>query len=148
MSDMIIFNVPLEPKGQMRARAGVQFTQTGKAFAQTYKASEQKRREQKFVGLIYKHAPKTPFKGRVMLGVKAYKQIPKSKSKKFKAAALAGEIRPMTKPDLSNIIKHVEDCMNDLFWEDDKQIVGYLPGTGQYYAERAYYRIAVQPLEE
>lgn len=53
----------------------------------------------------------------------AYMGIPKSKSKKFKQAALEKVERPTKKPDLSNIVKGVEDALNGLLYKDDSQIV-------------------------
>jgi Holliday junction resolvase RusA-like endonuclease len=48
--------------------------------------------------------------------------IPKSFTKAQRAAALADEIRPTKKPDLSNIQKALEDGMNAVVFKDDSQI--------------------------
>lgn len=48
--------------------------------------------------------------------------IPASKSKKWQAAALAGEIRPTKKPDADNFAKML-DAANMIVWADDAQIV-------------------------
>ena len=57
------------------------------------------------------------------LRIKAYYSIPKSASKKKKAAMLAGEIRPTKKPDMDNIVKVVADALNGVAYHDDTQIV-------------------------
>lgn len=49
--------------------------------------------------------------------------IPKSKSKRVKAAMLAGQIRPAKKPDCDNIVKIVCDALNGIAYRDDAQIV-------------------------
>lgn len=49
-------------------------------------------------------------------------QIPESWPKKRKASALAGGIRPTSKPDLDNCIKLL-DALNGIAWRDDSQIV-------------------------
>ncbi len=49
--------------------------------------------------------------------------IPKSKSKRIKAAMLAGQIKPTKKPDWDNIGKIVCDALNGIAYEDDSQIV-------------------------
>jgi Holliday junction resolvase RusA-like endonuclease len=51
--------------------------------------------------------------------------IPASWSKKRVAAAIAGAIRPTKRPDLSNIIKQVEDALNGVVFRDDALIVEY-----------------------
>jgi len=48
--------------------------------------------------------------------------VPDSWSAKKRAAALAGDIRPTKKPDLSNIQKALEDGMNAVVFKDDSQI--------------------------
>jgi Holliday junction resolvase RusA-like endonuclease len=48
--------------------------------------------------------------------------VPDSWSVKKRAAALADEIRPTKKPDLSNIQKALEDGMNAVVFKDDSQI--------------------------
>jgi Holliday junction resolvase RusA-like endonuclease len=49
-------------------------------------------------------------------------QVPESKSKKWKADALAGLILPTTKPDKDNVIKAVFDALNGVVWKDDVQV--------------------------
>ena len=55
--------------------------------------------------------------------IKAYYRIPKSASKKKRAAMLAGEIRPTKKPDMDNVVKIIADSLNNLAYYDDTQIV-------------------------
>lgn len=55
--------------------------------------------------------------------VKAYFPIPTSKSKKWKEQAREGIIRPTVKPDNDNLLKLLNDSLNGLAWEDDRQIV-------------------------
>lgn len=53
----------------------------------------------------------------------AYFDIPKSKSKKFKEAALEAKERPTKKPDADNIVKAILDALNGLVYKDDSCIV-------------------------
>lgn len=129
----IKFTIPIAPRGQMRARSR-SVARNGSHIAMTYKAGKQRKEEVKLAALMYPHRPEQPFDGQIILGVKAFFEIPKSKPRKFVDAATSGEIRPIVKPDLSNIIKMLEDVCNGVFWVDDKTIVGYMPGTGKYYA--------------
>lgn len=66
-----------------------------------------------------------PIDGPVRLTVRAIFKIPASWSKK-KAAAHIWRAHTQ-KPDLSNIIKHLEDGLNRIAWVDDSQIAEYGP---------------------
>lgn len=55
--------------------------------------------------------------------ITAYHAIPKSASKIKKKKMLSGEIRPIKKPDMDNIIKIITDSLNNLAYRDDSQIV-------------------------
>ena len=133
------FIIPISPKAQKRTRSrGFIIKGGGKhgqdiARAQTYTDKDQRTEQHKLIALMYEHRPPEPLQGALALGVRAYLPIPKSKPKKWQTAALAGIIRPTTKPDFDNLIKQIKDCCNRAFWEDDKQVVEYLPGTGKYY---------------
>ena len=48
--------------------------------------------------------------------------VPKSYSKKKRAACEAGDIYPAKKPDADNIAKCL-DALNDVVWHDDAQVV-------------------------
>lgn len=54
--------------------------------------------------------------------VEMYFPVPESKSKRWREAALAGQIRPVVKPDWDNGGK-LTDALNLIVWADDKQIV-------------------------
>ena len=70
-----------------------------------------------------RNAPKEPLEGKVTLEVRIYRSVPKSWSKKKREAAYAGMIWPTTKPDVSNIVKGIEDALNGIWYKDDSQIV-------------------------
>ena len=48
---------------------------------------------------------------------------PVSWSKKKINEAIQGKHQPAVKPDVSNLVKFYEDCMNGLIYIDDAQIV-------------------------
>ena len=131
--------VEIAPVAQMRAR----HTARG-GFVRTYKAPEQAKAEQSLIACLLPLRPPEPLQGPLWLGVRAYLPIPRCKSNRWKAAAATGEIRPTTRPDLSNLLKHIEDCLTVAgFWHDDKQVVSYLPGTGKYYSTRPRWEIEI-----
>ena len=55
--------------------------------------------------------------------IQAYFEVPKSKSKRFREAALKGTERPTKKPDADNIVKAIQDALNGLAYKDDACIV-------------------------
>lgn len=61
--------------------------------------------------------------GPVMVEMRIVCAIPQSKSKKWKAMALAGEVMPTKKPDLDNVVKSIFDGLNGITWNDDVQAV-------------------------
>lgn len=135
--------IPVTPRGQMRAR-GAAMKINGKWTSRTYKHEKQADEEQALMTLLVPFRPAAPFSGPLLLGVKAYLPIPGSKPKAWKAGALAGHIRPTVKPDLDNLLKHVKDCLTMMqFWEDDKNVVGYLPHTGKYYSDQPRWEIEI-----
>jgi len=73
--------------------------------------------------MLEQHRPEKPLEGALELRVICYLPIPKSKTKKFKAAAIAGEERPTGKPDCDNMLKNIEDIMEGIFYRNDSQIV-------------------------
>ena len=67
-------------------------------------------------------------------------------SKRKREAALAGRLRPTTKPDVSNVLKGVEDALKGVWYVDDSQIVGY-GELGKWYSEQPRIEIAMQEIE-
>jgi len=133
------FIIPIIPVAQMRARVTVR----GK-HAWAYKTKKQEQREATLLAFLVQERPPAPLEGPLLLGVRAFLPIPKSMPKFKRALALSGELRPTTKPDLDNLIKHFKDCAKELLWRDDKQVVGYLEGTGKYYSDRPRWEIEVK----
>ena len=70
---------------------------------------------------------------RLQMGVAV--AVPLSWSKKKRAAALKGELRPTGKPDLDNCVKLVCDALNGIMWRDDSQVVSM--ELRKFYAEIA-----------
>lgn len=59
----------------------------------------------------------------IEMRIEAYYSIPKSVSKKRRAMMVAGEIRPIRKPDMDNVAKIIADSLNGIAFRDDTQIV-------------------------
>lgn len=135
---MIRFRVDGEPMGKERARSG-----SGK----NHYTPERTRLYEMAVRVEAMKAmgAREPLAGPVSLAMKAVMPIPKSFSRKKREAALRGEIRPTGKPDLSNIIKAVEDAMNEVVYRDDGQIAEY-GRSGKIYGDHPMIIVDVVPL--
>jgi Holliday junction resolvase RusA-like endonuclease len=118
----MMFVLQIPPTGQRRARSRAFNAGGGKFIAQTYKAKEQRLEENRLITLLYEHRPPEPMRGPLALLIRAYLPTP-TMSKKKRLAASLDEIRPTVKPDADNLAKQILDCMNGVFFGDDKQIV-------------------------
>lgn len=76
---------------------------------------------------------RSPFEGCVSVRLEAHIAVPASWSGKKQRLALAGLLRPMTRPDVDNYLKCVDSC-NGIVWRDDKQIVEAC--VAKFYSDR------------
>lgn len=83
-----------------------------------------------------------PLEGPLELDVIMYLAVPASKPKKWRDAALRGEIRPTVKPDWDNGGK-LTDALNLIVWIDDKQIVD--GRVRKWYSDRPRTEVRVKP---
>lgn len=115
---MIVFVVPGEPVGKGRPRA---FRMGNGIRMHT---PEKTTRYESLVALAARDAMagRAPLEGPVAFDLTLVTVPPASWSKKKRAAALAGEIRPTTKPDWDNVGKAICDALNGIAFLDDKQV--------------------------
>lgn len=114
MSSMIIISIPGEPVGQGRPRV----TRWGAYDPPKSKAYKQ---------LVRRYA-KSIYHGEILagplvVGMRIYRPIQKTGSKKLHADKAAGIVRPAVKPDIDNVFKAVTDALTGVVWVDDNQIV-------------------------
>ena len=109
------FTVPGEPVAKGRHR----FTGTGRS----YTPAKTKKFEN-LVRLAYsmQYPDRDPAEGAIELTVRAYFSIPKSWSKKKQAEAATEQMKKISKPDLDNCLKAVQDGLNGVAWLDDAQV--------------------------
>lgn len=88
-------------------------------------------------------AGRAPFDGPLVVDIRTYMDIPSSKPKKWRAAALAGEIVPTKKPDWDNFGK-ILDALNLIVWVDDAQVVD--GRVRKFYSDRPRMEITVSTL--
>ncbi len=133
---MIRFIIPGEPVAKGRPRV----TKWG-----TYTPEKTKNYEALVRELfILKHG-QAPLDGELKVDIKVYFKIPKSTSKKKKELMVAGEIRPTKKPDLDNVMKCITDALNELAYQDDKQIVS--ASIEKFYSEEPRAEIEISKIQ-
>lgn len=130
-----------EPVAQGRPR----FSRQG-GFVKAYDPAKSRDYKSYVRMIAAQNAPAEPVKGAVILSLKIYRSIPKAMAKYKRELAVAGRIRPVTKPDVSNVLKGVEDALKGLWYADDSQIVGY-GVLGKWYDERPRIEIMMRVLE-
>ena len=117
----LMFEIPGSPIGQGRPKFS-----TINGHAKAYDP-EKSRNYKAYVRLLATQAMNdsgfTMIEGPCCLSIDAYFEVPKSKSKKFREAALSGLEYPTKKPDIDNIIKAIQDALNGLAYKDDALIV-------------------------
>ena len=64
---------------------------------------------------------------------------------KLKPSAL---VYPTVMPDLTKVIRAVEDALTNIIWRDDKQVVAFGEGMGKIYGQPGGVRIKIEELEE
>ncbi len=137
----VTFTVPGDARGQGRPRATIRGRHAA-VYTDSKTASYQS---------LVKLAATAAMAGRTPLDVPLYLGLivrvtpPKSASKKARAAMLAGQLRPAKKPDVSNIIKAVEDGSNAVVFTDDALIV-QIEAT-KWYAETSGVDVSVWPVQ-
>lgn len=138
----VSFTVPGAPVGKGRAR----FSRQG-GFVRTH-TPEKTVNFENLVKIFASQAMAgaAPFKRPVALRMDIYMQIPASWSKKRQDLAERGLICATTKPDVSNVLKAIEDGMNGIVYDDDKQIVG--GGFSKQYALIPRVEVRVQEYEK
>ena len=118
----VTFQVPGKPQGKARAR-----TVYNKALNHSisYTPDNDLLYENLIKTLYLQAAGGTRFeKGTpVTLRIVARFEPPKSASKKRQQQMLNGDIPPLKKPDIDNIVKVVADALNGTAYHDDTQII-------------------------
>jgi Holliday junction resolvase RusA-like endonuclease len=98
-----------------------------------------------YAGLLMNRSHNQPAQGPVCLIVHSFREIPVSWSKTDQARALAGNIRPTSRPDWDNYGK-ITDALNEVVWKDDSQVVD--GRSLKYYSDRPALRIEVREMIE
>lgn len=124
-ASVVSFTVMGAATGKGRAKHRNVPLGNGKMFTKEY-TPEKTRNYEQLVRLEYERQAGSVMFARedaLAMSVVVFKAIPKGTSKIKTRRMLAGEILPGKKPDVSNIIKAIEDGLNKVAYPDDNQIV-------------------------
>ncbi|WP_107839518.1 RusA family crossover junction endodeoxyribonuclease [Metasolibacillus meyeri] len=116
---MIQFVIP----GKVQAQERPRFSRAGKG-VRTHDAPKSKNYKEWVSIIAMQNKPQEPLQGALRLEVDIYVMPPKKYHTKPKQALIArGELRPVTKPDIENLLKGIMDGMTGIIYRDDAQIV-------------------------
>jgi Holliday junction resolvase RusA-like endonuclease len=117
----------LDIPGSVRGKGRPRFRVIGKGkrqFVSTYTDAETRKYEERLRLIASERMGITePFDCPLSVKIEAFTDIPSSWSGKKRIAANAGDIMPVSKPDLDNICKAVLDSFNEVVWTDDSRVV-------------------------
>lgn len=142
--DPIVITLPGPVRGKGRHRSRIAKARDGRTFIANYADAATRSYE----GMLRTVAAavmggRPPIEGPVLVKLVAVFAVPASWSKRKRAEALAGLIRPTVKPDGDNILKCC-DALNGIVWRDDAQVVS--AAIRKVYGERPGLTIEVTPI--
>jgi len=97
-----------------------------------------------YEAVIAGHCPNEPIEGPLALNLHFGIRIPTSWSKRKKADAVSGFIRPTSRPDIDNYIKAVMDAVNGQAYHDDSQVVSLAASLS--YTDSPYVSFKASPV--
>ena len=121
MSQMVDLTIPGPPVGKQRARV----CRTGHAFTPAKTVNYEALVKQTFAA---KYPDFVPMTGPVRMILSIYLMPSLDATRRLKKGT---RLYPTIRPDISNILKSIEDALNGLAYVDDKQIISV-------YAEKKY----------
>lgn len=119
----ITITVPGIPQGKGRARSATRRKKGGGSYIAHVTPQKTVNYESLVaIAAAQAMAGRAPLQGAVDVMIDIHVTPPGSWSVKKTQQALAGEIRPTTKPDIDNCVKALFDACNGICWGDDRQI--------------------------
>ena len=137
--------IPGQPRQQARPRSRIMQPKGKKPFIIVYDDEADKKNKSYIASCAVQVKPKEPLDGNLAVEIIFYRELLKSFSKKKIEQALAGQIRPNTKPDIDNYVKAVFDGINGIIWKDDARVVDLK--TSKYYSDRPRTEVIVRTLD-
>lgn len=137
--------IPGQPIQQERPRSRIVKPKGKSPFVSVYDSKRSKDNKAFIASCAVQVKPKEPLDCDLEVEIIFYRELLKSFSKKKIEQALAGQLRPNTKPDIDNYVKAVFDGINGIIWKDDARVVDLK--TSKYYSDRPRTEVIVRTLE-
>lgn len=115
-----------KPIAQARPKFFTRKSKSGKVFAGAFNPQETE--AGRFANAVANQLPAgfVPFDGPLEISARFVMPIPASASKKAREGMITGETAHTKKPDASNMLKFIEDCLNGVVWVDDSLICRFV----------------------
>lgn len=141
-----MIELPGEPIAKGRPRFRAVTARDGRSFVNAYTPAATRTFE-RALAMAAKVAMrgKPPMDGPLRVTVTASLGVPSSWSNRKRDAALAGIVRPTSRPDGDNFQKIAWDALNSIIWHDDSQIVD--GRVIKVYSEQPALRIEVNRID-
>lgn len=137
---MLELEIPGQPQGKGRLRHRVVRSRANPmGYASGYTPAKTLKYQDLIADLARMAWRTAPLEGPIFLHVVAYMKMPKSFSRAKRAAALRGDLRPLSKPDWDNFGKVASDALNKIVFGDDAHIADAF--VQKFYSESPRMRI-------
>jgi len=131
-------------EGKVKPKQSFRYTRFGHKYTPRDVKQYARDIQYSFYAKYPKWLPSMFFEKPLRAEIEVYKQMPQSFSKIKKQRALAGEIRPLIKPDVDNCTKNIFDALNGIVYPDDKQIVEL--SVVKYYSDTDFVKVIIKDL--
>ena len=128
-------------EGKVKPKQSFRYTRFGHKYTPRDVKQYARDIQYSFYAKYPKWLPSMFFEKPLRAEIEVYKQMPKSFSKIKKQRAIAGEIRPLVKPDVDNCTKNIFDALNGIVYPDDKQIVEL--SVAKYYSDTDFVKVRI-----
>ena len=124
------FTIAGNPRGQGRPKATIRGRHAG-----VYESTKDKQYKTNIAAQVVTQKPQYIKNQPIILTALFYMPRPQYHfNVKGEVKERFRSVLPVTKPDLSNLIKAVEDSLNGIVWSDDSLICGY-GNSGKFYTD-------------
>ena len=131
-------------EGKVKPKQSFRYTRFGHKYTPRDVKQYARDIQYSFYAKYPKWLPSMFFEKPLRAEIEVFIKMPQSFSKIKKQRAIAGEIRPLIKPDVDNCTKNIFDALNGIVYPDDKQIVEL--SVKKFYSETEFVRVRIEDL--